>query len=93
MGDDPIFRAKQEELLKLLDLKEGTVAVISRINGGRGMAARMAGLGLYAGKKVRMIQAAPFRGPLLIEDVLSGARTMVGRGIASMVDIQNEETR
>jgi len=79
--------------LKLLHLKEGTIAVISKITGGNGMAARMAGLGLYEGKKVRIIQAAPFRGPLLVEDILTGTRTMIGRGIASHVEIRDEEAR
>ncbi len=79
--------------MKLSDLKEGDLATISRIDGGRGTITRLAGLGLYPGKKIRVIQAAPFRGPLLIEDLLSGTRTMIGRGIASMVEIRDEETR
>lgn len=77
--------------MNLLELKEGIVAVISRIGGGKGVATRMTGLGLYEGKKVRVIQAAPFRGPLLVEDVVSGARTMIGRGIASHVEISIDE--
>jgi len=92
-GDSPVIRAKRETSLKLLELKEGDVATISRIDGGRGTVTRMAGLGLYPGKKIRIIQAAPFRGPLLIEDLLSGTRTMIGRGIASMVEIRDEKGR
>jgi hypothetical protein len=38
-----------------------------------------------------VVRAAPFRGPLLIEDISSGARTMIGRGIASHVEILNEK--
>ncbi len=79
--------------MKLLDMKEGDVATIGRITGGRRTVARMAGLGLYAGKKIRIVQAAPFRGPLLVEDLLSGSRTMIGRGIASMIEIRDEEKR
>ncbi len=77
--------------MTLLELKEGDTAVISRVSGGKGVSARMAGLGLHAGKKVRVVRAAPFRGPLLIEDISSGARTMIGRGIASHVEILDEK--
>jgi Fe2+ transport system protein FeoA len=73
-----------------LELKQGDVAVINRISGGRGILARMSGLGLYEGKKIKVVQAAPFRGPLLVEDVSSGARVMIGRGVASHVEIRDE---
>lgn len=76
--------------MTLLELKQGDVAVINRISGGRGILARMSGLGLYEGKKIRVVQAAPFRGPLLVEDVSSGARVMIGRGVASHVEIRDE---
>ena len=65
--------------------------MISRISGGKGVLSRMAGLGLHEGKTIRVVQAAPFRGPLLIEDVLSGARTMIGRGVASHVEIRDDK--
>ncbi|HNR51270.1 MAG: FeoA domain protein [Deltaproteobacteria bacterium ADurb.BinA179] len=77
--------------MTLLELKEGDTAVISRISGGKGVLSRMAGLGLHEGKTIRVVQAAPFRGPLLIEDVLSGARTMIGRGVASHVEIRDDK--
>lgn len=76
--------------MTLLELKQGDVAVINRISGGRGILARMSGLGLYEGKKIKVVQAAPFRGPLLVEDVSSGARVMIGRGVASHVEIRDE---
>ena len=77
--------------MALLELKGGDTAVISRISGGKGVLSRMAGLGLHEGKTIRVVQAAPFRGPLLIEDVLSGARTMIGRGVASHVEIRDDK--
>ncbi len=76
--------------MKLLDLKKGHSAVISLIGGGRGTVARMAELGLYTGRRIRMVQAAPFHGPLLVEDVESGAKIMIGRGIASRVEVEHE---
>jgi Fe2+ transport system protein FeoA len=79
------------EDVKLDDLKQGTLAVIARITGGRGVLVQMSSLGLYEGKKIRVVQTAPFKGPILVEDVLTGARTMIGRKIASHVEISSEE--
>lgn len=81
----------QEELfVSLLELKKGTIAVIHRLNGGKGISARMSGLGLYEGKRIRVISTAPFSGPLMVEDLSSGARIMIGRGIASRVEVTVE---
>jgi ferrous iron transport protein A len=71
----------------LLDIKEGEIAVISAVTGGRGLKARMAGLGIREGRRFRLIRTAPFRGPLLVEDVSTGARTMIGRGMAACVEV------
>jgi Fe2+ transport system protein FeoA len=77
--------------LKLLDLKNGNIGIIHTITGNKGMRARMAGLGLYEGKRVRVVQTAPFNGPLMIEDVLSGAKVMIARDIASRVIVEDAE--
>jgi Fe2+ transport system protein FeoA len=77
--------------VKLDDLKQGTQAIIARITGGRGILVQMASLGLYEGKKIRVVQSAPFSGPILVEDVITGARTMIGRKIASHVEIFSDE--
>jgi Fe2+ transport system protein FeoA len=79
--------------VKLYDLKQGTLAIIARITGGNGVLTKLSSLGLYEGKKIRVVQTAPFRGPILVEDVVTGARTMIGRKIASHVEIKNEENR
>ena len=71
----------------LLDLKEGETASILRITGGKHLKARMSGLGIREGKCLRLIRAAPFSGPLLLEDTASGARVMIGRGMAASVEV------
>jgi Fe2+ transport system protein FeoA len=73
--------------MKLSDQKQGALAIIAGITGGKGILARMTSLGLHVGKKIRVVQTAPFRGPILVEDVVTGARTMIGRKIASHVEI------
>ncbi|HOO44802.1 MAG TPA: FeoA family protein [Deltaproteobacteria bacterium] len=77
--------------MRLLELKQGDTAVIDRINGGAGMRYRMDGFGLREGKRIRLIMAAPFRGPLLLEDLGSGARIMIGRGMAESVEVSRCE--
>lgn len=77
--------------LKLLDLKQGETALIHRLTGGRCMKARMDGFGIREGTLIRLIMAAPFHGPLLVEDVESGARIMIGRGMAESVEVSHQE--
>ncbi len=74
----------------LLDMKEGETAVISAVTGGKGLKARMAGLGIREGRRFRLIRTAPFRGPLLVEDVSTGARIMIGRGMAACVEVSDQ---
>lgn len=79
--------------MKLLDLKQGDTAIIEKINGGKNMRFRMDGFGLREGKRIRLIMAAPFRGPLLLEDIESGARIMIGRGMAKTVEVSHPESK
>lgn len=76
--------------MSLLDMKEGSTAVILAIGGGRHARGRMDGLGIRAGKRIRLVSAAPFRGPLLVEDVSTGARVMIGRGMAASVEVSDQ---
>ena len=76
--------------LSLAELKEGDTALISDITGGRHMKARLDGLGIRAGKRIRLISSAPFHGPLLVEDTSTGARVMIGRGMASSVEVYDQ---
>lgn len=78
---------QRDKPVTLLDMKEGETASILRISGGRHLRARMAGLGIREGTCLRLISAAPFSGPLLIEDTASGARVMIGRGMAASVEV------
>jgi ferrous iron transport protein A len=71
----------------LLDMRAGETAVISAVTGGKGLKARMAGLGIREGRRFRLIRTAPFRGPLLVEDISTGARIMIGRGMAACVEV------
>ena len=78
--------------LKLLELKQGDTAIVNKLNGGKHMKTRMDGFGIREGKRIRMVKAAPFNGPLLVEDLTSGARIMIGRGMAEAVEVTPEQS-
>ncbi len=81
----------EREKLKLPELKQGDIAVVDRLNGGRKMRARMDGFGIREGKRIRLLRSAPFSGPLLVEDLSSGARIMIGRGMAEQVEVSPDK--
>jgi ferrous iron transport protein A len=71
----------------LLDLREGSIAEIAALRGGAALAERLHAHGFFPGSKVRLVKAAPFHGPLLVEDVSTGARVMIGRGMAGTIEV------
>jgi Fe2+ transport system protein FeoA len=77
----------------LLNLENGNIAVVSKLNGGKSVIARMNELGFREGKTIRLLRTAPFHGPVLVEDVDSGAKIMICRKIASNIEVYCEETK
>ncbi|MBI5526579.1 MAG: ferrous iron transport protein B [Deltaproteobacteria bacterium] len=75
--------------MTLLDLAEGVVAEVVSVGGGKDLAERLQGFGLCAGQKVRVIRAAPFKGPLMVEEVDGGARFMIARDMAGSVEVSD----
>ena len=62
--------------------REGTVVAI---DGGHGVRAHLGSLGIHVGDRVRVVDRAPFRGPVLVE--VHGMRVALGRGVASRVKV------
>lgn len=75
--------------MTLLDLDENEVAEIQLLPSDSASTRRMHALGLFAGRRVRFIRAAPFSGPLLVEDQATGARVMIGRAMAKQIKVSN----
>jgi Fe2+ transport system protein FeoA len=73
--------------MTLLALAEGAVAEICALTGDAGVTRRMQDLGLFAGRTVRLVRAAPFSGPLLVEEQRTGARVMIARAIAVHIQV------
>lgn len=90
-GGGPAHRETRRSDMTLLDLKEGKQAEITKLDGGRDFAARINSFGLFEGRRIRLVTAAPFKGPLLIEDVDSGARIMAARNLAEKIMVREVE--
>jgi Fe2+ transport system protein FeoA len=76
----------------LLDLQEDDIAEIEAVPADLATAKRLQALGIVAGRKLRFIKAAPFSGPLLVEDHLTGARTMIARATAKHIEVRHERS-
>jgi len=75
----------------LLDLAAGELAEVRVLEAGP-VAERLQALGIFAGSRLRLIKAAPFSGPLLVEDAASGARIMIARAMAAGVELRHDRS-
>jgi len=72
-------------IVKLSEMRAGQAGVVRQIAGGIGCQRRLAKLGIRPGVALRVIHAAPFCGPVLIESL--GVSVAVGRGMAARVEV------
>lgn len=72
----------------ILDLKSGTWARISRIDGGLEARRRLESMNLRVGKKVKKVVSEPFRGPVILK--IDNTEVAIGRGIASRIFVDIE---
>jgi ferrous iron transport protein A len=61
-------------------------AQVMVIDGGRGVRSHLNTLGIHIGDWLRVMERAPFRGPVLVE--IHGTRVALGRGIAGKVMVE-----
>ena len=73
-------------IMTLLQVMNGKWVRVVGVAGGIGMERRLAQLGFLPGNKVRIIRAAPFHGPLLID--VEGREIVLGRGVAARVLVE-----
>ena len=74
-----------EEDTLLVQLTPGARAAVSKLQGGRGFASRLAGMGISVGCQIEMLQN-PARGPLLVR--VRDTRIALGRGEASNIVVR-----
>ncbi len=81
---------RKENLVALSELKTGQLGKISFIRGGHLVLQRLLDMGLTPSTKITLLKAAPFEGP--IEISVRGSKLALGRGIASKVFVEIENT-
>jgi len=86
-------REKEGETFRLLtqlsNLKPGEEGTVAFIRGGRAACQRLLDMGLTMGTRIRVVNAAPFRGP--IEVSVRGSTLALGRGLAGRVFVEIED--
>ena len=79
---------QQETFLDRLD--SGTRAVVSELQGGRGFACRLAGMGITVGCQIEVLQN-PAHGSLLV--LVRDTRIALGRGVASKILVRESDRK
>jgi Fe2+ transport system protein FeoA len=80
----------KEGSLTLRELPAGETAAIHALHGDREARRRIESLGLFAGRRVCVVAHAPFSGPVLVEDVATGARVMIARDLAGQIEVAGD---
>ncbi|MCD6087953.1 MAG: ferrous iron transport protein A [Candidatus Hydrothermae bacterium] len=75
-------------MLSLISVPPGTTVKIIQMAGGRGVQMRLFQLGLHPGDTIRILSIGPFGGPLYIENLTTGVRAAIGRGVARRILVQ-----
>lgn len=73
---------------RLIDTLPGERVRILSFSGGWSMRARLFQMGIHPGDIIRVIRAGPLGGPLYIENLTTGGRVALGRGIASKILVE-----
>jgi DtxR family Mn-dependent transcriptional regulator len=81
---------RQQNLVSICDVKAGTTTKVSFIRGGHQVLQRLLDMGLTPGTSIKIERSAPFSGP--IEVCVRGSKIAIGRGIASNVFVEANET-
>ena len=75
--------------MPLTSINEGVKATLQAINGGRQLRTRLAALGLLPGTEIEVIQNSG-KGPFVVS--VRGSRIVIGRGMASQVEVNSTLT-
>lgn len=73
-------------ITQLSNLKPGEMGFVAFVRGGRRSRQRLLDMGLTKGAMVRVVNAAPFNGPLEVK--VRGSTLALGRGLASKVYVE-----
>jgi Fe2+ transport system protein FeoA len=71
----------------LLDLDGQTRVQVRSLPPDAAAARRLQSLGIAVGRRIQFVRAAPFAGPILVEDQTTGARVMIARELAGHIQV------
>ena len=60
---------------------------VAEIEGGVQVRAHLNTLGIHVGDRIRVVERAPFKGPVLVE--IHGSKVALGRGVAAKVKVED----
>uniref|UniRef100_A0A7C2K298 Ferrous iron transport protein A n=1 Tax=candidate division WOR-3 bacterium TaxID=2052148 RepID=A0A7C2K298_UNCW3 len=64
------------------------VVVVKKIAAGHRALRRLASLGINIGDRIRVLHFGPFKGAILVEDLDSGVKVALGRGLAKKIIVE-----
>jgi len=76
-------------LKKLAEANPGEELKIIDVIGGRGVRNRLLQMGLHSGDRIKVLSRGPFGGPVFIENISTGSKLAVGRGIAYKIIVES----
>jgi Fe2+ transport system protein FeoA len=75
--------------MSLDEVRIDDVVIVRDINAGHRALRRLLSLGINIGDRVRVLHFGPFKGAILIEDIDSGVKVALGRGIARKIVVEH----
>lgn len=73
--------------LSLATAPAGILLRVVRRTFARGVQMQLDGIGIHVGDVVKVVENAPFHGPVLVEVAKTQVRVAVGRGLAGKVEV------
>ncbi|MDI6851089.1 MAG: FeoA family protein [bacterium] len=75
--------------MSLDEARVDDIVVVKGINAGHRALRRLVSLGINIGDKVRILHFAPFGGAILVEDLNTGIKVALGRGLARKIIVEH----
>jgi|SaaInlStandDraft_4_1057021.scaffolds.fasta_scaffold326051_1 ferrous iron transport protein A len=74
--------------MKLSDLNNGEIGIITGFDEGKTFKNKMAQLNIRQGKEIKKVVSEPFKGPVII--MVDNTRAAIGQGIANKILVKKK---
>lgn len=75
--------------MSLDEARVDQVLVVKQINAGHRAVKRLLSMGINIGDRIRVLHFGPFGGAILVEDLDTGVKLALGRGLARKIIVEN----